>query len=65
MIKPRLDRYSTVCLVCAMINGCTVAYNGFFRPGEMPIVLNTLLALSCVALVYTGIRLDKLSRLNG
>lgn len=65
MIKHRLDRYSTVCLVCAMFNGCTVAYNGFFRPGEMPIVLNTLLALSCVALVYTGIRLDKLSRLNG
>lgn len=63
--KNRLERFSTLCLVCAMINGCIVAYNGFFHPGEMPLVLNALLALSCVALVYAGVRLDKFSRLNG
>ncbi len=64
MIQPHLGRYSTVCLVCAIINGCTVAYNGFFRSGEMSIVLNSLLALSCVALVYVGIGLEKVSKSN-
>lgn len=64
MIKPRFERYSMVCLVCAMINGCIVFYNDFCHPGDMPRILNTLLALTCVALVYVGVRLDKVSRSN-
>ncbi len=64
MFQPHLGRYATVCLVCAIINGCTVAYNGFFRSGDMSIVLSTLLALSCVALVYVGVGLEKVSKSN-